>query len=175
MWWHQQKSTYTIGLLKRLLRQGGPARGACWSLGTNGVESIAKEYSHLSTRLRASWTNRAYYNRWSSQVTTRRPQGAPRRGQTAGLWMKHLKPWWREASALTSRVICFPARLGQLHPNIDTGSVSAIPSSPWARLCLEAYSEPFQLSSQTHHITWNSRKTDLTKLRFNFTPTVFIV
>ena len=89
--------------------------------------------------------------------------------QTAGLWMKHLKHWWLEASDLTFRVVYFSALLGQFNPYSDAGS-STVPSSPWAQLCLEAYSEPFQLSSQTHHIAWNSRKTNLTSLWFNFNP-----
>lgn len=112
-----------------------------------------------------------YYNRWSSQVTTQRPEGAPGRGKPEAPDCRLVNETFE---ALMTGSLCFNLQSGLFLCTLGTvqsllwyGS-STVPSSPWAQLCLEAYSEPFQLSSQTHHIAWNSRKTNLKNLLFNF-------
>lgn len=99
------------------------------------------------------------------QVTTQRPEGAPGRGQPEAPDCRLVNETFE---ALMTGSLCFNLQSGLFLCTLGTvqsllwyGS-STVPSSPWARLCLEAYSEPFQLSSQTHHIAWNSRKTNST-------------
>ena len=162
--WHQQKSTYTIGHLSIYSARGTSTRSLL-ELGDKrsrvNCQRIFAPVNSTEHKLNEQCIITGDLVKWPHRGLKEHRGEASLKHQTAGLWMKHLKHWWLEASDLTFRVVCFFALLGQFSPYSDAGS-STVPSSPWAQLCLEAYSEPFQLSSQTHHIAWNSRKTNST-------------